>query len=113
MERLSLQPHEPPEDLPPHANLYVSGIHDFAEHAVRALFAPFGTISSIRLVRNKRLPRKSFGFVKFATRESAAAAIRALDGTALGSGSVLEVRSADADAGDRKPATLPTASESL
>ena len=116
MERLSLlQPREPPpESLPPHSNLYLSGgINSLDEHALHALFAPFGMVVSIRLVRNKRLPRKAFGFVKYSAVESAAAAIRALDGTVLGPDSVLEVRSADADAGDRKPATVPTASESL
>ena len=118
MERLSLlQPREPPPPesllLPAHSNLYLSGIDNLDEHALHALFAPFGTVVSIRLVRNKRLPRKAFGFVKYSAVESAAAAIRALDGTVLGPDSVLEVRSADADAGDRKPATVPTASESL
>lgn len=89
-----------------HSNVFVKHLpNDVAsEGAVRELFQPYGPIECVRLVvRPAQLNlMRSFAFVKFSNLEDAAKAIAALDGTEL-QGSVLEVKTADADAGDRKP----------
>ena len=107
MERL-----ESEQSLPAHANLYLTGVAELDEDELRALFASFGPVESIRLQRNTRLPAKAYAFVRLDSISSAAAAARALDGLVLPSGAVLHVKAADADAGERKPAAAQAAAPS-
>jgi RNA recognition motif-containing protein len=96
-----------------HSNVYVKHLPNevASEAAVRELFQQYGPIECVRLVvRPAQLNlMRSFAFVKFRHLEDAANAITALDGTEL-QGSVLEVKAADADAGDRKPVSPPCSS---
>ena len=122
--------------LPAHSNLYVANLPPgAAEPALEALFAPFGEIVSLRIVRASRAgaAARTFAFVKYATVAQAAAAVGALGGGGGGRGSGgggggdegsgsggggggggsdraaaagfpgLEVKFADADAGERNP----------
>lgn len=85
-----------------HSNLYVANLPSSidTEAALRNLFSPYGQIESSRLVRNSRGDGKgSFAFVKFGSISEALAAIAALNNAQVGS-SVLEVKVADADAGE-------------
>jgi RNA recognition motif-containing protein len=85
-----------------HSNLYVANLPASidTEPALRNLFSAYGQIESCRLVRNSRGDGKgSFAFVKFSGINEALAAIAALNNAQVGS-SVLEVKVADADAGE-------------
>ncbi len=88
-----------------HSNLYVNNLPpNTIEAELSALFGPYGTVESLRLVRSPgRLGgTKSFAFVKMASMQQAVAAIRGLNDAQIGRNS-LEVKFADADAGDRNP----------
>lgn len=98
-----------------HSNLYVANLPASidTEPALRNLFSAYGQIESCRLVRNSRGDGKgSFAFVKFSGINEALAAIAALNNAQVGS-SVLEVKVADADAGDRNPELLAPPSDNL
>ncbi|KAF6248586.1 hypothetical protein COO60DRAFT_1586506 [Scenedesmus sp. NREL 46B-D3] len=98
-----------------HSNLYVANLPTSidTEPALRTLFSAYGQIESCRLVRNSRGDGKgSFAFVKFSSINEALAAISALNNAQVGS-SVLEVKVADADAGDRNPELLAPPSDNL
>jgi len=100
---------------PRHSNLYVANLPTSidSEAALRSLFSQYGAIETSRLVRNSRSPEgKSFAFVKFTKVSEALAAINALNNTQVGN-SVLEVKVADADAGDRNPELLAPPSDNL
>ncbi|KIY97009.1 hypothetical protein MNEG_10954 [Monoraphidium neglectum] len=72
---------------------------------VESLFRSYGDVVSTRLVRASRLggATKTFAFVKLGDVQQAMAAIRALNQTPCGGLGLLEVKFADADAGDRNP----------
>ncbi|WIA32650.1 hypothetical protein OEZ86_003451 [Tetradesmus obliquus] len=98
-----------------HSNLYVANLPTSVDNepALRNLFSAYGQIESCRLVRNSRGDGKgSFAFVKFSSIDEALAAIAALNNAQVGS-SVLEVKVADADAGDRNPELLAPPSDNL
>ncbi|KAF8071377.1 PGLP2 [Scenedesmus sp. PABB004] len=99
-----------------HSNLYVANLPPSVstEEDLRELFGPYGAIDTLRLVRNSRAPDggKSFAFVKFASIPEALAAIEGLNGTQHGA-CTLEVKVADADAGDRNPELLAPPSDNL
>ncbi len=61
--------------------LYVGNLnYDTTEDDVRALFAPYGTVSSLKLINDRDTGRpKGFGFVEMATDEEAQAAITGLN----------------------------------
>lgn len=93
---------------------------------MEALFAPYGEIASLRIVRASRMgaATKTFAFVKYANVNQARAAIAALHGTAgsggggnggsvSSGGGALEVKFADADAGDRNPELSAPPSDNL
>ena len=64
------------------------------EDEVRELFAEHGEIESIDLITDRETGRpRGFGFVEMATDESAAAAVKALDGKDLG-GRTLKINEA-------------------
>ncbi|KAI8472332.1 MAG: hypothetical protein J3K34DRAFT_503931 [Monoraphidium minutum] len=101
---------------PSHSNLYVNNLpHDATEEQVEALFSSYGDVLSTRLVQASRLgaSTKTFAFVKFGTVQQAMAAIRALNQTPCGGLGLLEVKFADADAGDRNPELSAPPSDNL
>ncbi|KIY95478.1 hypothetical protein MNEG_12483, partial [Monoraphidium neglectum] len=156
--------------LPSHSNLYVNNLpYNISEQQVDELFAPYGEVISLRLVRASRMgpSTKTFAFVKYAnvqvkgesaaTRagplargfegpagrtirwlsgrpaarrararphsrgaggQQAVAAIQGLNhspcaGGAAGAAGLLEVKFADADAGDRNPELSAPPSDNL
>lgn len=57
-------------------NLYIKNIHDSVdEGGLRALFEPFGTISSAKLMRDDNGISLGFGFVSFVTADDATKAV--------------------------------------
>jgi len=115
MQQMSLEGTGGGTLAPRHSNLYVANLPTSidSEAALRSLFAQYGSIEASRLVRSSRSPEgKSFAFVKFSKVSEATAAINALNGTRVGN-SVLEVKIADADAGDRNPELLAPPSDNL
>lgn len=62
--------------------LYVGNLsYGTSEEAFQSLFEEFGTIESVKLIRDKETGRlKGFGFVEMASSEAAQAAIAALNG---------------------------------
>jgi RNA recognition motif-containing protein len=83
-------------DQPKHSNLYVSGLGPSlsTEADLTELFAPYGHVETVRIVRNSR-DTKSFAFVKMSTVSESLAAITGLNKKQVG-GIVLEVKTADA-----------------
>jgi RNA recognition motif-containing protein len=67
------------------ARIYVGGLpYATDETRLSELFAPHGTIASVRIITDKMTGRsRGFGFVEMSTDEEAAAAIAALNGTEL------------------------------
>jgi RNA recognition motif-containing protein len=91
MGAVSLKP-----DHPKHSNLYVSGLGPSlsTEADLTELFAPYGHVETVRIVRNSR-DTKSFAFVKMSTVPESLAAIAGVNKKPVG-GIVLEVKTADA-----------------
>eukprot|EP00808_Paulinella_micropora_P020308 g7542.t1 len=83
-------------------NLYVSGLaNHITEAEVKAMFAPFGTVTSVTILKPKQEAggdgtHRGVSFVHFSTASEGMAAIKALHGTqALGStGTTLTVKAA-------------------
>lgn len=101
---------DPPQ--PKHSNLYVSGLGSLQTEAeIVDLFSSYGHVETCRLVRNAR-DTKTFAFVKFSTIPESLAAIAGLNKKTV-AGAVLEVKTADADAGDRNPELLAPPSDNL
>ena len=75
--------------------LYVGGLpYSTTEEELRALFEPAGTVVSLTIITDRYSGQsRGFGFVEMSTNEEAQAAIRLLDGTALG-GRTLRVNEA-------------------
>lgn len=64
--------------------LYVGGFdRDTPEEALRSLFAPYGAVAEIRMIRRSSRDGRAFAYVTFESAESAEAA-RTLDGSTLG-----------------------------
>ena len=108
-----------------HSNLYVAGLPlNITEDALKVLFSDYGTIISLRLVRNggrvadedpqQQSRRAAFAFVKLSTIQEASAAIDALNGITI-EGASLQVKGADADAGSsfRRAEMLAPPSDNL
>lgn len=66
--------------------LYVGSLpYSVTEDELRELFAPFGTIESIRIISDKYTGQsKGFGFVEMATEEDAQKAIEGANGKEMG-----------------------------
>jgi len=64
------------------SSIYVGNLpFNAGENEVRNLFAPFGDVIEVRMVKDRRSRRpKGYGFVEMAT-DDAQAAIKQLDGT--------------------------------
>ena len=71
--------------------LFVGGIPWAVDDAqLEEAFAPYGTITSARVVTDKFSGRsRGFGFVEYATEEEAQAAIDALDGSDMGGRTIM------------------------
>lgn len=62
-------------------NLYVKNLDDtINEEALRELFAPYGTITSSRIMRDEAGASRGFGFVCFSSPEEATRAVAELNG---------------------------------
>uniref|UniRef100_A0A7S1M569 PABP n=1 Tax=Neobodo designis TaxID=312471 RepID=A0A7S1M569_NEODS len=62
-------------------NVYVKHLEDTVdEDALRAQFAPFGTVTSVAIMRDAQGNPRGFGFVCFDNKESATQAIREMNG---------------------------------
>ena len=83
-----------------HPNLFVRGIPlHWTEEQLVELFAKFGELSSLRLVKHSvRKTSLGYGFVRYQHAHDASMAIRGLDGMMM-DGQVLQVKLADSDAG--------------
>ena len=64
-------------------NIFVSNISfKVREQALSELFAPYGEVTSVRIIKDKETRRsKGYGFVEMANDQEASAAINALNGT--------------------------------
>lgn len=74
----------PSSDAIKGANLYVSGLpKSMTQQELEAIFAPFGTIITSRILQNagNDVQNKGVGFIRFDKREEATRAIIALNGT--------------------------------
>ena len=66
-------------------NLYVKNFgDDFEEEQMKELFAPFGIISSLVVMKDETGRSKGFGFVSYESHESAARAVDELNGKTFG-----------------------------
>ncbi|KAK0419440.1 hypothetical protein QR680_014146 [Steinernema hermaphroditum] len=73
-------------------NLYVKNFgSEFSQHDLESLFAPFGTIASLAIMKDEAGRSKGFGFVSFGTQAEAEKAIKELNGKELPSGKTLTV----------------------
>ncbi|MBU0756065.1 MAG: RNA-binding protein [Planctomycetes bacterium] len=63
-------------------NVYVGNLsYDVDDAALEALFTPFGTVESAKVIQDRETGRsKGFGFVEMSSDEEAQEAIQALDG---------------------------------
>lgn len=66
--------------------LYVGSLpYSLTEEQLKDVFAPYGTVVSVRIVTDKFTGKsKGFGFVEMETQESAQKAIEALHGSEVG-----------------------------
>ena len=66
-------------------NLYVKNFgEEFDEEKLKELFAPFGNINSLVVMKDETGRSKGFGFVNYESHESAARAVEELNGQTLG-----------------------------
>lgn len=66
-------------------NLYVKNLEDGVDdEKLRAEFAPYGTITSCRIMKDDKVNPKGFGFVCFATPEEATRAVTEMNGKMMG-----------------------------
>lgn len=66
-------------------NLYVKNIADsISDEAFREAFAPFGTITSARIMRDEAKTSRGFGFVCYSSAEEAAKAVAEMNGKVIG-----------------------------
>ena len=68
-----------------YTDLHVQNLGEkFSEEQLRELFVPFGTISSLVVVKDETGLTKEVGFVSYESHESAARAVEALNGKTFG-----------------------------
>lgn len=66
-------------------NLYVKNLEDtIDDDKLRAEFAPFGTITSCKVMRDDKINSKGFGFVCYSTPEEATRSVTEMNGKMLG-----------------------------
>jgi len=66
-------------------NLYVKNLEDNVDdEKLRAEFAPFGTITSCKVMRDDKINSKGFGFVCYSTPEEATRSVTEMNGRILG-----------------------------
>ena len=77
-------------------NIYLGNLSDTTtEETLTSLFAPFGTIESLKVIKDKFSGRsKGFGFIEMPSNSEADKAIKALNGSPL-DGKLIKVRPAD------------------
>ena len=74
-------------------NLYVKNFgEEFDEEKLKELFAPFGTINSLVVMKDETGRSKGFGFVSYESHEAAARAVEELNGQTLGDRDVYVAR---------------------
>jgi len=67
-------------------NLYVKNLEDgIDDDKLRAEFAPYGTITSCKVMRDDKVNSKGFGFVCYSTPEEATRSVTEMNGRILGS----------------------------
>jgi len=67
-------------------NLYVKNLEDnIDDEKLRAEFAPYGTITSCKVMRDDKVNSKGFGFVCYSTPEEATRSVTEMNGRILGS----------------------------
>lgn len=96
------RPHIPHTKLPDQSssNLYLTNLPlDYTEEKLEELFAPY-QVHSVRVMRDQQQQSRGVGFARMPDRESAQAALDALDGVKLGS-EPLKVKFADAPTSKR------------
>eukprot|EP00465_Bigelowiella_longifila_P007835 CAMPEP_0185271698 /NCGR_PEP_ID=MMETSP1359-20130426/45433_1 /TAXON_ID=552665 /ORGANISM="Bigelowiella longifila, Strain CCMP242" /LENGTH=194 /DNA_ID=CAMNT_0027863735 /DNA_START=1 /DNA_END=585 /DNA_ORIENTATION=+ len=85
---------EKPRGLPSSTNLYVSGLsHNITDSALRELFAPYGSVTSQRIITNRAtgMPLGT-ALVRMETNEQANACINNINGAQMSGGKYLSVR---------------------
>ncbi|EFH48171.1 RNA recognition motif-containing protein, partial [Arabidopsis lyrata subsp. lyrata] len=66
-------------------SVYVGGLpYDITEEAVRRVFSIYGTILTVKIVNDRSVRGKCYGFVTFSNRRSADDAIEDMDGKSIG-----------------------------
>lgn len=66
-------------------NLYVKNLEDNVDdEKLRAEFAPFGTITSCKVMRDDKINSKGFGFVCYSTPEEATRSVTEMNGRIIG-----------------------------
>jgi len=76
-------------------NLYVSNLGDqITEESLRAVFATYGDIRSIHLVRSENEEKKAFAFIEMPNEEKARFAMQKINGKVV-NGSIIEVVKAE------------------
>ncbi len=66
-------------------NLYVKNLEDNVDDdKLRAEFAPFGTITSCKVMRDDKGNSKGFGFVCYSTPEEATRSVTEMNGRIIG-----------------------------
>ena len=79
-------PAAPAKEARPNMNIFVGNLGpDVTESELEALFAPFGQVASVHVMRELFTGKgRGFGFVEMPGRQHSLAAIRDLDGKDLG-----------------------------
>ncbi|KAF3547206.1 hypothetical protein DY000_02000857 [Brassica cretica] len=66
-------------------SVYVGGLpYDVTEEALRRVFSTYGTVVDIKIVNDRSVRGKCYGFVTFSNRRSADDAIQDMDGKIIG-----------------------------
>ncbi|CAE6111354.1 unnamed protein product [Arabidopsis arenosa] len=66
-------------------SVYVGGLpYDITEEAVRRVFSIYGTVLTVKIVNDRSVRGKCYGFVTFSNRRSADDAIEDMDGKSIG-----------------------------
>ncbi|GMH32581.1 hypothetical protein BSKO_00415 [Bryopsis sp. KO-2023] len=86
-----------------HSNVYVKNLPpEVDDQTLLTLFQSYGRVDSCKVMQSRSPQARNFGFVKFSTVEEARMAIEQMNGATVAS-TVIEVRFADADIGNKKP----------
>jgi polyadenylate-binding protein len=66
------------------SNVYIKNIHDEVDDdALRARFAEFGNITSVKVMRDDKGISRGFGFVCYSTPEEAKSAVNSMRGNPM------------------------------